>query len=133
MDFNAPKKHIINIWFNSQQFKIVTDMKADIEPNAAFTGMPADIDPKPGGTFKIFNGMIEGRNIELVPAQRVVQAWRPSSWSAGRYCLVHFELKPRAQQTTVILDHTGFAEGDFDHFDSGWHLRYWNPLKKFLA
>jgi uncharacterized protein YndB with AHSA1/START domain len=43
---------------------------------AAFTGAPAEIDPKPGGAFSLFGGMVVGRNVELVPNQRIVQAWR---------------------------------------------------------
>jgi hypothetical protein len=35
--------------------------------------------------------------------------------------------------TVLVLDHTGFPEGDFDHLDPGWYARYWNPLKKFLG
>jgi hypothetical protein len=33
----------------------------------------------------------------------------------------------------LILDHTGFPEGDFDHLDAGWYTRYWNPLKKYIS
>jgi len=100
---------------------------------AAFSGMPATIDPTPGGAFSMFGGMIVGRNIELVPNQRIVQAWRPTYWDPGYYSLVHFEFKPRAAETTLIFDHTGFPAGDYDSLDSGWHSHYWEPLKKFLA
>jgi activator of HSP90 ATPase len=111
----------------------VFDVLLDAKQFAAFTGMPAEIDPKPGGPFKTFGGMIEGRNVEIISGQRIVQAWRPTAWDAGVYSIVHFELKPRDTATIIILDHTGFPEGDFDHLDPGWYERYWNPLKKYLA
>jgi activator of HSP90 ATPase len=121
----------------------VIDMKAgpqriyeallDAKQFAAFTGLPAEIDPKAGGTFSMFGGLIVGRNIELVPNQRIVQAWRPSHWDPGIYSIVKFELKPQSSGTTVVLDHKGFPEGDFDSLDFGWHAHYWEPLKKFLA
>jgi hypothetical protein len=44
-----------------------------------------------------------------------------------------FELKPRSSETTIVLDHTGFPEGDFDSLNAGGKPRYWDPLKKFLA
>jgi hypothetical protein len=47
--------------------------------------------------------------------------------------MVKFELKPEQSATTVILDHTGFPEGDFDGLDSGWPIRYWKPLAAYLA
>ncbi len=49
----------------------------------AFPGAPAEIDRKAGGAFSMFGGQIVGRNIELVPNQRIVQAWRPSPLGAG--------------------------------------------------
>jgi activator of HSP90 ATPase len=100
---------------------------------AAFSGAPATIDPTPGGTFSLFGGQIEGRNIELVPSLRIVQAWRPAHWDHGVYTVVHFEFKPRGAETTLIFDHAGFPAGDYDSLDSGWHNHYWDPLKKFLA
>src|SRR5262249_28340806 len=99
----------------------------------AFTSMPAEIDPKAGGAFSMFGGLIVGRNVELVPNQRIVQAWRPASWDPGVYSIVKFELEAHGPRTTVVLDHTGFPEGSFRHLDSGWYGRYWEPLKRFLA
>jgi activator of HSP90 ATPase len=100
---------------------------------AAFSGLPAEIDPTEGGTFSMFGGLIGGRNVELIPGQRVVQAWRPSHWEAGRYSIAHFELKPKEAGTTVIFDHDGFPEGDYDSLLSGWNSHYWGPLEKYFA
>jgi|HubBroStandDraft_6_1064221.scaffolds.fasta_scaffold00926_5 activator of HSP90 ATPase len=105
----------------------------DSKQFADFTGMPADISRDAGGAFTMFGGMIVGRNVELVPNQRIVQAWRPASWDPGIYSIVKFELKGDASHTTVTLDHTGFPEGDYAHLDPGWHIRYWTPLEKYLA
>jgi uncharacterized protein YndB with AHSA1/START domain len=38
-------------------------------------GAPTEISHEAGGSFSCFGGMIVGRNIELVPNQRIVQAW----------------------------------------------------------
>ena len=111
----------------------IYDILMDAKKFAAVTGLSAEIDPVPGGAFKTFGGVIEGRNVELIPSQRIVQAWRPAYWDPGFYSLVHFELKAHEAGTTLILDHTGFPEGDFDHLDAGWYLRYWNPLKKYIS
>ena len=100
---------------------------------AAFTGMPAEISRDAGGPLKMFGGLIVGRNIELVANERIVQAWRPAHWDPGVYSVVKFELRKKDSQTVLILDHTGFPEGDFAGLDSGWHERYWEPLKKYLA
>jgi activator of HSP90 ATPase len=120
VDFKASPQRIYESLLDSKQF-------------AACTGMAAEIDPKAGGAFSMFGGMIVGRTIELIPNQRIVQAWRPTHWDPGVYSLVKFELKPHASETKVILDHTGFPEGEYDSLSSGWESHYWTPLKKFLA
>jgi activator of HSP90 ATPase len=100
---------------------------------AAFSGLPATIDPTPGGAFSMFGGRIVGRTVELVSHQRIVQAWRPTHWDAGIYSIVHFEFNVRGAETTLVFDHTGFPAGEYDHLDSGWHEHYWEPLKNYLA
>jgi len=120
IDLKASPQRIYDVLLDSKQF-------------GAFTSMPADIDPKVGGAFATFGGQIVGRNVELVPNQRIVQAWRPASWDPGVYSIVRFELKAQGSGAKVVLDHTGFPEGNYDHLTEGWSLHYWEPLKKFLA
>jgi|SRR5579863_4186238 len=120
IELKATPQRVYEVLLDSRQF-------------AAFTGMPAEIDPKPGGALSMFSGMIVGRNVELVPNQRIVQVWRSAGWDPGVYSVVRFELKPEGAGTLVVLDHTGFPQGAFDHLDPGWYLRYWEPLKKYLG
>lgn len=119
-DFKVSSQRIYEALLDSKQF-------------AAFSGLPAQIDPKVGGAFSLFSGVITGRNIELVPNQRIVQAWRPGHWSPGVYSIVKFELKARGPESTLVLDHTGFPEGDADGLDSGWHEHYLDPMQKYFA
>ena len=120
IELKASPQRIYEILLDSKQF-------------AAFTGMPANIDSAVGGAFSMFGGMIVGRNVELIPNQRIVQAWRPTHWDPGVYSLVKFELKPQGYGTLLILDHTGFPEGDYDSLFHGWTVRYWDPLKKYVG
>ena len=120
VDLKASPQRVYEILLDSKQF-------------TAFSGEPAEIKPEAGGAFSMFGGKIVGRTVELVPDQRIVQAWRPAYWNPGEYTLVKFELKPQGSETRVLLDHTGFHEGDFGHFDSGWRQHYWEPLAKYLG
>jgi uncharacterized protein YndB with AHSA1/START domain len=96
-------------------------------------GAPTEIDSEVGGSFSCFGGMIQGRNVELVPSQRIVQAWRVGNWEPGVYSIARFELKPEGSGTRLVFDHTGFPEGQGEHLESGWHANYWEPLRKHLA
>jgi activator of HSP90 ATPase len=121
LDYKASSQRIYEVLLSSKDF-------------AAFSGAPAEIDPKAGGAFSMFGGLIVGRNVELIPNQRIVQAWRPTAdFPEGIYSLVKIELRPQGAGTRLTLDHTGFPEGHFDHLSFGWHSHYWEPLKKFLA
>jgi activator of HSP90 ATPase len=119
-DFKVSPQRIYEALLDSKQF-------------AAFTGVPAEIDPKAGGAFTLFGGQILGRNVELITRQRIVQAWRPASWAPGVYSIVKFELQPHDSGSRLLLDHTGFPEGLADHLNSGWHTHYLNTLQKFFA
>src|SRR5712692_6162417 len=70
----------------------IYEMLLDAKQFSAFTGFPAEIDGQAGGAFKCFGGRIVGRNIELTPNRRIVQAWRVSAWPEGAYSIVKFEL-----------------------------------------
>jgi hypothetical protein len=47
--------------------------------------------------------------------------------------MARFELKPQSSQTIVVLDHTGFPQGDFEHLGIGWRQHYWARLSKYLG
>jgi len=103
---------------------------------AAFSGAKAQIDRSAGGAFSLFNAVITGRNIEIVPDVRIVQAWRNNmAWPAGLFSMVEFELKASGAGTLVVLDHTGFPQdaGEAESLVSGWSEHYWTPLRRYFA
>lgn len=119
IDFTASPQRIYQALIDPKQF-------------AAFSGQHATIDQKAGGTFSLFNGHIIGRNIELIPNQRIVQAWRVVDWPEGVYSIAKFELQTNGPVTHLVFDHTGFPEGLHDHLADGWEEHYWSLLKKYL-
>jgi activator of HSP90 ATPase len=120
VDFRATAPRIYEALTNARQFTTIS-------------GEPAKIDPTPGGAFSLFGGKIVGRNIELMPSLRIVQAWRSESWEPGAYSIVRFELRSHGPQTRVLLDQTGFPEGDYDSLYAGWKTRYWDPLQRYMG
>jgi uncharacterized protein YndB with AHSA1/START domain len=105
----------------------------DAKQFAELTARPvAELSKDAGGTFMMFNGIILGRQIELVPNQRIVQAWRERIWPPGVYSVAKFELQPEGSGTRIIFDHTGYPAGAGGHLQVGWYENYWNPLKKYL-
>jgi activator of HSP90 ATPase len=116
----------------------VYDVLTDGQKFAAATGMPAQISDREGETFTLFGGRVEGRQIELVPGQRIVQAWRfgaahPSCWDAGVYSVVRFTLSGQEDGTRFIIDHTGVPPEWRDHISTGYPSFYQQPLERYFA
>jgi uncharacterized protein YndB with AHSA1/START domain len=96
-------------------------------------GRAANISPEAGGSISLFGGDIEGRNVELKPGRRVVQAWRPKAWPEGIYSIVRFELSPEGKGTRLSFDQIGYPDEAHAMLDGGWHKMYWEPMNKLLA
>jgi activator of HSP90 ATPase len=94
---------------------------------------PTQISTDPGRAFSTFGGLIVGRQIELVPKERIVPAWRPGYWNPGVYSIVKFTLADSDAATKLTLDHEGFPDGDALSLLDGWNKNYSQPLQKFLA
>ncbi len=94
---------------------------------------PAEISREVGGPFSLFGGYITGRHVELVPNERIVQAWRAGAWPAGIYSIARFDLVEQGSGTRIVFDHTGFPEGAAESLASGWKAHYWEPMQKLLA
>lgn len=102
----------------------------DEAKHSALTHGKAQISREAGGLFAQHDGQITGRNLDLVPGQRIVQAWRFEQWEPGLFSIVRFELKPNGDGTTVVMDHSGVPDEFEEGVADGWNVRYWEPLKK---
>lgn len=123
--FKATRKRVYEALTQEKQFRQVTDF--------VMKGASAEISPDVGGAFVIFGGMILGRHIELVPHERIVQAWREKDWDPGLYSIVRFQLNEQGAETKLVFDHTGFPVGAASHLAPGWWSHYWEPLQKYLG
>jgi activator of HSP90 ATPase len=132
LSFNAPPARVYDALSDSKQFNKVVQLSAAMQ-SGGISNKPAEISHEPGSAFSAFGGYITGRQIELIPAQRIVQAWRVGAWDAGVYSIARFELSPQGSGTKLVFDHTGFPQGQADHLAAGWKGNYWEPLAKVLA
>jgi len=94
---------------------------------------PTQISREVGGSFTLFGGRIVGRHLELVPNQRIVQAWRVAYWEPGIFSIVRFDFTEHASDTKIVFSHSAFPKGDAANLVNGWKLHYWQPLEKFLG
>lgn len=96
-------------------------------------GRAAKISGDVGGAFSLFGGDISGRNVELVPGKRVVQAWRSQAWPEGVYSIVKFELAKDGKGTRLTFDQSGYPDPAHEMLDGGWSKMYWEPMDAMLT
>ena len=131
--FKAEPARVYAALVDAKLFQQVTLLSAAVKSGMVQPTRAAAIQHEVGGAFSVFGGHISGRIIELLPNQRIVQAWRPADWAPGVYSIARFELRKEGTGTRLVFDHTGFPVGQADHLAAGWKGNYWEPLEKFLA
>jgi uncharacterized protein YndB with AHSA1/START domain len=106
----------------------------DAAQHTAFTGSPATCDPQPGGVFSAYDGYIQGKNVELVDNEKILQTWRatdfPSEYPDSR---LELTLTPESGGTRLKLRHSAVPKKNARSCANGWHERYWRPLRAYLA
>lgn len=130
--FKASPARIYSALTEGEQFHKIALLSGVMQSLGA-KALPTDLKAEAGSAFTLFGGYIVGRQIELTPNERIVQAWRSQSWKPGDYSIAKFELIELASGTKIVFDHRGFPNGTADHLASGWKEHYWDPLAKFLA
>jgi activator of HSP90 ATPase len=130
--FKASRSRVYEALMDAKQFDKVIELSGVMQ-SMHLGNKPAEINRDPGGAFALFGGYITGRQVELIPNQRIVQAWRAGSWPAGAYSIARFELVEQSSGTRIVFDHTGFPKGEAESLASGWKAHYWEPMAKLLA
>ena len=117
----------------------VYELLTDGAKFAAATGRPASIGGE-GAPFSVFGDYVNGRQIELVPGQRVVQAWRGVDWAPGVYSIVRFTLTRDGAGTKLVLDHDAYPDGQSplypswgEHLSTNWPVFYFEPFATYFA
>ncbi len=131
--FKASRKRVYEALTETKQFDKVIHLSAAMKSGMAPDAKPTEISREAGGAFSLFGGYVTGRHIELVPNERIVQAWRAGGWDPGVYSIAKFELVEQAGGTKIVFDHGAFPKGDGEHLAAGWKMNYWEPLEKFLV
>jgi activator of HSP90 ATPase len=96
------------------------------------TGQPGKGGGSTGAYFSLFDGWLQGRQVELVPNELIAQAWRFMDWDPGIYSMVRFKLLPEGNGTRLILDQDGVPPAFREHVKSNWDGFYFAPFRKFF-
>jgi activator of HSP90 ATPase len=131
-EFKGSSKRIYTALTDPKQFDKIVELSGVLKA-MKLGSKPSQISPAVGGPLVLFGGFITGRQLELIPDKRIVQAWKVGDWPEGIFSIVRFQLVPQGAGTKIVFDHTGFPKGDAESLASGWKAHYWEPLAKLLA
>jgi len=121
----ASRARVYQALTDAKQFSKVTEF--------SMPGVTTVISPEVGGAFSLFGGYISGRHIEMVPNERLVQAWRTKNLEPGVFTIANFQLNEEGTGTKLVFDQTAIPQGHAEHLAPGWKSHYWEGLQKFLA
>jgi activator of HSP90 ATPase len=111
----------------------VYELLMDSKKHSELVGASARISKKVGAKFSVYDGEIDGVNLELVPDKKIVQSWRYSNWPEGHYSKATFLIEEGGGETQLTFTQTGVPEEHYKDIAQGWHDYYWTPMKKTLA
>ena len=97
------------------------------------TGMPGQGGGSAGAYFSLFDDWISGRQIELVPGERISQAWRMTDWDPGVYSFVRFTLARDGSGTRLVVDQDAVPEAFHEHVRTNWGGFYFEPITKHFS
>jgi uncharacterized protein YndB with AHSA1/START domain len=116
----ATPRAVYDAWMTSNQ-------------HGEMTGGRAEIDPRPGGAFRAWDGYIIGTTLELEPGRRIVQAWRTSDFAPDDPdSRIEVLLEPAAEGTLLTLLHTNIPDGQ-SGYEEGWRDNYFDPMRAFFT
>ncbi len=112
----------------------VYDALADSEQRSALTGSRAVIGAAVGDRFSTDDGRVTGVNVDLVPGERLVQAWRrDDDFPDGVYSMAAITMAPTPKGgTELVLTHRGVPKPLLDEMETYWRTVYWSPMKSRL-
>jgi uncharacterized protein YndB with AHSA1/START domain len=104
---------------------------ADSRQHASLTGQRAEISRKVGGPFSTRGGHVKGINVDLVPGERLVQAWRTKDFPVGIFSMATFQLsRTKDGGTELVLTHRGVPKELIPKIEKDWRKSYWEKIRK---
>ncbi len=111
----------------------IYDAWLDSDRHANMTGGTADVSGSIGDEFEAWDGYIHGKNLELVPAQRIVQAWRTTEFEeSDEDSLLEITLAPVGEGTLLSIHHSNLPDHGMQ-YQQGWIDAYFEPMKAYFG
>ena len=105
----------------------------DSVKHSAMTGGMAEVSDQPGQSFTAWDGYITGKNLELEPGKRILQAWRTSEFDeADPDSLLEILMMGSQKGCSLILRHSNLPDHGMQ-YKQGWVDNYFEPMADYFG
>jgi uncharacterized protein YndB with AHSA1/START domain len=112
----------------------IYDAWLDSLAHTEMTGSEAVMSDQVGDEVEAWNGYITGRNLELVPGERIVQSWRTTQFTDEHEdSIITLTLEETEDGTLLTLVHSNVPKEMISYEQGGWHKHYFEPMQEYFA
>jgi uncharacterized protein YndB with AHSA1/START domain len=112
----------------------IYDAWLDSIGHSEMTGGAAEMSDEIGAEISAWDGYISGRNLELIPGERIVQSWRTTKFSDEHQdSIITVTLEELDDGTLLTLVHSNVPDDHRSYEEGGWHSRYFEPMQAYFA
>ena len=102
--------------------------------HSEMTGGAAKMSEQLGAEVSAWDGYISGRNLELIPGERIVQSWRTSEFADEHGDSVITILLEEADEGTLLtLEHSNVPDEQRSYEEAGWQENYFEPMVAYFT
>ena len=106
----------------------------DSVTHSEMTGGEASMSDEIGAEVSAHDGYITGRNLELVPGERIVQSWRTTEFGdAHEDSVITVMLEDTDEGALLTLVHSNVPDEQTSYERGGWQDYYFEPMKAYFS
>ena len=112
----------------------VYDAWLDSLAHSEMTGGDADMSDEINAEVSAWDGYITGRNLDLIPGERIVQSWRTTQFADEHEdSIITLTFEEAGDGTLMSLVHSNVPDEQTSYELSGWQEYYFEPMRKYFA
>ena len=112
----------------------IYDAWLDSLAHSEMTGGEASMSGEIGAEISAWGDYIKGRNLELVPSERIVQSWRTQEFSDEHEdSIITVMLEETDDGTLLTLVHSNVPDEQRTYEEGGWQSNYFEPMKVYFG
>ena len=102
--------------------------------HSEMTGGTAKMSDQVGYEVSAWDDYISGRNLELVPGERIVQTWRTSEFGdEDEDSIITVTLEETDEGTLLTLEHSNVPDEQRSYEEGGWQENYFEPMVAYFT